>query len=101
MTLRDQLKTMLLESIKEYVENTEIDLQADEETRLVGQSASVDSLGLVAILANFEAQINDRFDSDIVLVDEKAMSMQRSPFRSVASLIDYTVLLLQEVGITS
>jgi acyl carrier protein len=101
MTLRDQLKTMLLESIKEYVENTGIDLQADEETRLVGQSASVDSLGLVAILANFEAQINDRFDSDIVLASEKAMSMQRSPFRSVASLIDYAVLLLQEVGITS
>lgn len=101
MTLRDQLKAMLFESIKEYVENTGIDLQADEETRLVGQSASVDSLGLVAILANFEAQINDRFDSAIVLASEKAMSMQRSPFRSVASLIDYAVLLLQEVGITS
>ena len=101
MKLRDQLKVMLFESIKEYGENTGIALQVDEKTRLVGQSASVDSLGLVAILANFEAQINDRFDSAIVLANEKAMSMQRSPFRSVASLIDYTVLLLQEIGITS
>ena len=96
MQLREQLKTILLNSITEYVEDTGTELNVDEKIRLVGQNASVDSLGLVAILASFEAEVNDSFDPDILLVNEKAMSMQRSPFRSVSSLVDYAVSLLQE-----
>ena len=96
MQLRERLKTMLFDSLVEYAEDTGAELNVHEETRLVGQGASVDSFGLVAILASFEAQVNDQFDSDILLANEKAMSMQRSPFRSVSSLVDYAVSLLQE-----
>ena len=41
-------------------------------------------------------KISEKFNKEIILADEKAMSQERSPFLSVKSLADYIEKLLNE-----
>jgi hypothetical protein len=96
MAERDELQRMLFERIREYAFQAGCEFDINENTRLLGHDAPLDSLGLVMVLAGFEASINDAFGLAIVLADERAMSMERSPFRTVSSLIDYASSVLDE-----
>lgn len=70
------------------------ELPIDEGTRLYGPEGLLDSLRLVSLVLDLEQEINDRLDTAITIADSRAMSQQRSPFRSVGSLADYIVSLL-------
>ena len=95
---RDNIRSMLIDSVKQYFAQTGTTLEVDDDLRLFGRDALLDSLGLVTVLVSFEAAINDRFETQIVLADERAMSMERSPFRTVSTLVDYTYALVGANG---
>ena len=89
---------MLAESIQEFAVQTGFRVEVTDDLRLFGRDAPLDSLALVTVLVSFEAAINDHWDTHLVLADERAMSMERSPFRSVSTLVDYACTLLDENG---
>jgi acyl carrier protein len=66
------------------------------DTQLVGRSAVLDSLGLVRLILEVEQRLSDTHDVVVTLADERAMSQQRSPFRTVATLADYIEMLAKE-----
>lgn len=66
------------------------------ETPLLGPGSSLDSLGLVALLVSVERELADRFGRELTLADENALSEEQSPFRTVATLVDYVVRRLEE-----
>jgi D-alanine--poly(phosphoribitol) ligase subunit 2 len=70
--------------------------EVDENTRLFGASGFLDSVGLVSLVLDVEQQVNDRWSLALSLADDRAVSQQRSPFRSVGSLADYVVMLAAE-----
>jgi hypothetical protein len=86
---------MLFQNIQDYAGRTRVEVHVTEDMRLLGRDALLDSLGLVIVLAGFEADINDTFGTEIILADERAMSLEHSPFRSVSSLVDYASALLE------
>ena len=59
------------------------------ETPLFGGGAPLDSLDLVLFLVEVEARLADRFGLEGTLSDDRAMSQQRSPFRSIETLAEY------------
>jgi acyl carrier protein len=65
-------------------------------TILFGKSGQLDSLGLVSLIVAVEQNIEDEFGVGITLADERAMSQQNSPFKTVAALSDYVALLLAD-----
>jgi acyl carrier protein len=65
--------------------------ELSESTALIGGDAVVDSLGLVQIITDVEDAISDRYGSEIELTDERALSQQKSPFRSVGALVDHII----------
>ncbi len=67
-----------------------------EETRLIGQDAVLDSMGLVSLIVDVEQTIDQEYGLTLILADERAMSQKRSPFRSVRSLTDYILQLIEE-----
>lgn len=69
-------------------------VQATEQTRLFGDRADLDSMGLVTLIADVEYDVQKQFSRSVSLVDEKAMSRLTSPFRRVDYLADYLVELL-------
>lgn len=99
MASRDQVKSLLIDCVREYAEQAGLGVNnVEEQTPLIGPGAAVDSLGLVMVVTGFETRLNDTFDTHLVLASEAAMSMSRSPFRSVAALSDYAMQMLDEAG---
>lgn len=70
--------------------------QVDENTCMFGAKGFLDSLRLVSVVLDTEQQINDRYSLAISLADNPAVSRERSPFRSVATLADYILAVAAE-----
>ena len=94
-------KDRILEAIYEAVDevNTQLpqgrQLEKSPDTVLFGESGKLDSLGLVSLIVATEQKAGDKFDVALTLADERAMSMHRSPFRSIGTLAEYVGLLLE------
>lgn len=71
-------------------------LGKDPDENIFGDNGKLDSLGLVNLIVAIEGKIYDELDKNIVIANEKAMSMKNSPFRTVASLNDFIMELLDE-----
>ncbi|CAM2068802.1 hypothetical protein SCOR_25760 [Sulfidibacter corallicola] len=69
------------------------------DTLLFGENGRLDSLGLVNFISVVEEHVEDVFDATIVLADERALTAEKSPFHSIANLVEYVCVLLREEGI--
>lgn len=70
-----------------------------ESVKLLGANALCDSLGLVRYLVSLEERIHAEFGTQIHLMDERAVSQTRSPFRHLAALTDFVLNLLNAEGL--
>ncbi len=68
-------------------------LACDPTARLYGKGSPLDSLGLVSLLIDIEDSLRSS-GIEVSLSDERAMSQTKSPFRSVAALVEYIQELL-------
>ncbi len=93
---KEDVITEIYKSIDEVNETSGIILSKEPETKLFGGDSNIDSLGLVNLIVSVESNINETFNLSISLADEKAMSQKHSPFRTVETLADYIVLLINE-----
>jgi acyl carrier protein len=94
---KNSIKAIVLECLKNTME--EMDLPQcglNEPTRLVGKNAVLSSLGLVTLIVTIEQKLSEDYDLAVVIADERAMSQERSPFRTVDSLSDYISTLIEE-----
>ena len=66
------------------------------ETRLLGSQSVLDSMHLVSLIITIERELEDAFGVSLTLADERALSMNASPFRSIQSLADYIGILMIE-----
>lgn len=98
MADKDRVLALIYEAAEELNEDLPEEQQLDSapETILFGKDASLDSIGLVNLIAAVEERIEDELDAALTLADERAMSQKRSPFRSIDSLADYICTLLEE-----
>jgi acyl carrier protein len=70
------------------LKNPELE-KADGQTRLFGETAALDSIGLVTLIVDLEEDIRVATGKTVTLADEKAMSRLTSPFRRVDLLAEY------------
>ena len=68
------------------------------ETRLLGSQSVLDSMQLVSLIVTIEREVEDAFGDALTLADERALSMEASPFRSIQSLADYIGVLRIDDG---
>ena len=96
--MNDRIKLVIMNSIEEINRQLENEHQLEKSTNTVlfGEGGKLDSLGLINLVVAVEQNIEDEFDVTITLADERAMSQEKSPFRTVGSLADYIELLLEE-----
>ena len=96
MITRSQILVLILNRLKMLGEELHKPalVEATEQTRLFGDKADLDSMGLVTLIADLEYDLQQNLGRTVSLVDEKAMSRLTSPFRRVDYLADYLVELL-------
>jgi hypothetical protein len=98
---KQELVEMMLELLQEVIdENAEGDetIRASADLTLVGPEASVTSMTLVSFITDAELAIDERWDTELTLVSEKALSREKSPFRTIDALSDYVLELVSEGG---
>ena len=66
------------------------------DTVLFGEGGKLDSIGVVTLIVATEQKLEEIFGISLTLADEKAMSQERSPFRTIGSLADYIEMLIEE-----
>ena len=71
-------------------------IEKSNNTALFGSGSKLDSLDLINLVVAVEQNIEDEFDITITLADERAMSQETSPFKTVGTLTDYIEMLLKE-----
>lgn len=98
MTARNIVVQLILDALSQVNAGRAPNLQipVSPEIRLFGANSHLDSLELVNLILDVEDQVGATFSTPIMLMDERAMSQERSPFRSVSTLSDYIVQLLEE-----
>ncbi len=74
----------------------EVNIEKANNTALFGSGSRLDSLDFINLVVAVEQNIEDEFDVTITLADERAMSQETSPFRTVGTLTDYIEMLLGE-----
>jgi acyl carrier protein len=96
---KEQVLQLVLTTVSEEAEDIGYDeLRAPTaETPLYGGDTGVDSLSLVRLVAAIERAAQVRFGRNIVLADERAMSMRKSPFRTPGALAELLYVRLGEV----
>ena len=91
----ENLKLLLLQLLNDFVEENSIILDNDtslaNNTRLLGNSGIFDSMELVQFIVEVENLIEDKFDIDIELTSDKAMSRRNSPFISIETLVKFII----------
>ncbi len=70
-------------------------IEVSPASKLFGREGPLDSMALVALLVDIEDAMAEK-GFDIALMDEKAMSQKKSPFRDVPSLVDYLTTLVSQ-----
>ncbi|NPV76422.1 MAG: acyl carrier protein [Anaerolineae bacterium] len=92
----------VLNKVMEAVEELNLQLEEQQQiavapdTVLFGKGGKIDSLGLVNLIVILEGILQDAYNLDISLADERAISQKNSPFRTVQSLAEYILALAKE-----
>jgi acyl carrier protein len=96
--VKDKIMGCLYVAIDEANEDRdgEPPLEKSPNTPIHGTADGLDSLGLINFLVAVEEEVERSLDVVIVLGDERALSQDPSPFRSLAALADYIELLVNE-----
>lgn len=96
--MREKVIEIIYSSAKELDAEvvSAIDFSGGESTPLYGKEGNLDSISLVNLIVGVETGIEDEFGKYITIADERAMSQESSPFRTVGSLADYVTQLLKE-----
>ena len=90
----------VLKLIYDAIDEVNLDLsdadkiKKNEETLIFGNGSNLDSLGLVNLITVIEQKLEEETGDFISIADEKAMSLESSPFRSVKSLKQYVETLV-------
>lgn len=97
---RSQLIELIQTVVEDYLASSqeEASKELGEETRLFGRAGLLDSLGLVSVVLDIEQELSEARGIELSLADDRAMSQERSPFRSIGTLADYALSLMNETG---
>lgn len=95
---REAISKIVFDALVEFREQSDGNplIANDISETLFGKGGSLDSLGLVNLITMIEERMDDEHSVVLTLADDKAMSREKSPFRSVGNLIDYLCEIVKE-----
>ena len=93
---KQKIEKLIIDSLDEiqdfYDPST---LVIDSNTVLFGQGGMLDSMALVALIVELEAKIEEAFNVCIVLANDNAVSVDKNPFKTISSFVEYIDTLIK------
>ncbi|MDL1914215.1 MAG: hypothetical protein FDW93_06815 [Bergeyella sp.] len=99
MITKEKIQGIVVATLKDFLDINGIEFEGDitPQTRLIGSGGVFDSMELVNFVVDLEEILEEEFDQEFSLQDERAMSRRRSPFMNVEELTSF-ILELNEEG---
>jgi acyl carrier protein len=96
----ENIENLIMRSLIDLIKILDIknDGPIEPSTALFGPRGILKSMELVSLIVDLEEKIQDEYGLSLVLADERAMSQEKSPFRSVSSLAQYICTLMDEAS---
>jgi acyl carrier protein len=95
--MRAQTVELIVNTLDELKSDLGVpELEVGEQTVLFGPTSALDSMGLVTFLLEIEHRAEEGLGLPVRLMDERAMSQNHSPFRTVETLAEYIYTLAEE-----
>lgn len=97
--MRDNIIQAIFDSIEEINMDLpkELQIEKSEDSPLLGQQSSLDSLNLVNLILSIEQNVSKISNSEIVLANEELLIQEDNPFKSVHTLVDYIEGQLEKI----
>lgn len=94
----DRIAELVYRTVDEVNEELDSKVKLDKamDTLLYGRGARIDSMTLVSLIVAVEDALRREFGLSVTLANEKAMSMERSPFKTLGSMIGYVTDVVRE-----
>ena len=96
MVTKNEIIEIIFQSIDDINKENDIEILKDVDTKLFGPESELDSILLVNLIVAVEENIEELSGKYIAIADERAFSLENSPFKSIDSLADYIKILLNE-----
>jgi acyl carrier protein len=96
MKTKKDILEVIYNSIDELNSQNDYEIPKKETTKLFGRDCNLDSLGLVNLISLIEDSIEEKTGEYMPIADERAFSMESSPFKTIGVLADYIQGLFNE-----
>lgn len=96
--MQEKIQNIIIQALKnlaDELENPQLQ-NPDLQTKIYGSEGNLDSLALVSFITDVEEMVDNEFNTNVTLADEKAMSSRNSPFKDVSTLTQYIYNLIEE-----
>lgn len=96
--MQAEITQLIIDTVNDLAEQDELELDGavSADTALFGEGGILDSMALVSTVIALEQAIEEKYEVNIGLADEKALSQKNSPYRTVTTLADYSSQLISE-----
>lgn len=86
----EDAEAIIIEVVQQIADERGIEVaHVDSETVLIGPEAFLDSVGLVSVVMEIEARIDEDFGAEVSLTSDAAMSRERSPLRTIGTIREF------------
>jgi len=96
MISKKEIIELIYLSIDDVNEENGINIVKNLETKLFGSESDLDSILLVNLIVSVEQNIEDATEKYIPIADERAFSLEESPFKNIETLAGHIETLLNE-----
>jgi acyl carrier protein len=95
---REEINQVVLNTFKQVIRDNEksMEREPDETTPIMGADSPFDSVDLVTFIVALEQVLEDDWNISVILADDRAMSQEVSPFKSIGSISNYIEKLVNE-----
>jgi acyl carrier protein len=89
--MTEELTKLIVDATRELSaeQGIEIKQPLGPDTRLFGEGGLLDSMALVSLVIAIEQAVEEKYDTNVALADEKALSQRSSPYRTIGTLVAY------------
>ncbi len=92
---RERIEEVIINAFNEYLETEDMEYDVGPDTVLFGDESAFDSMAIVNVVIDIESYFQDE-GYNVSLTSERAMSRKSSPFRTVTTLTDFIVELIED-----
>jgi acyl carrier protein len=96
MVAKNEIVEIIFKSIDEINLQNSSEIKKDLNTKLFGSDSELDSIGLVNLITLIEEGIEALTGKYIPFADERAFSLETSPFKTVDTLANHIEVLVNE-----